>query len=433
MKRCAILASAIIVVVSLSIGTVLGDVPVPCVGIWSGGKSGLANESYLVIRNDSTGGMFGISKRGEEFRAYEFDFETVGDRLNLKHRWAMRKGKRRDYEVEDGCAIWLDAGSGKLILSDGKRTEAFERATGMEDPFRRSETKTRKELVTGVWSGGSEFKAYTIVLAEDGEAMLIFAAGGAMGKWSLTDDGNVNFAAEADGVRTNLLVRYNVAEDTMRLGDNIAIGRNVKVSPAEAMLPVKEKIAEQQRELQRRRDEKWADKFSSVTTNSFETVDGIFKCLLADMDEHFFARSISIETGVDGLVDVFYISRENTLFGMAHLGCGYSETGPRPNEAAENARRMCVYKRPSAMPDAQRTFDLGIDEIRTGAKTLDRISCEDEYLGWSYEGWQSWAQGVRISWPLEKGQEKNAVNLLQPRFKGRFPCKGKVMTVRKKK
>ena len=168
MKRCAILASAIIVVVGLSIGTVLGDVPVPCVGIWSGGKSGLANESYLVIRNDSTGGMFGISQRGEEFRAYEFDFETVGDRLNLKHRWAMRKGKRRDYEVEDGCAIWLDAGSGKLILSDGKRTEAFERATGMEDPFRRSETKTRKELVTGVRSGGSEFKAYTIVLAEDG-------------------------------------------------------------------------------------------------------------------------------------------------------------------------------------------------------------------------------------------------------------------------
>lgn len=219
----------------------------------------------------------------------------------------------------------------------------------------------------------------------------------------------------------------------MRLGDNIAIGRNVKVTPAEAMLPVKEKLAEQQRELQRRRDEKWAGKCSSVTTNSFETVDDIFKCLLADMDEHFFARSISIDTGVDGLNDVFYISRENTPFCMARLGCGYSETGPRPNEAAGNARRMCVYKRPPAMPDAQRTFVLGIEEIKTGAKTFDRISCEDEYLVCSYEGWQSWAQGVRIGWPLEKGQEKTTVNLLQPRFKGRLPCKGTVMTVRKKK
>ena len=35
-------------------------VPDGFVGVWRGGKSGLADESYLVIRDDLTGGAFGV-------------------------------------------------------------------------------------------------------------------------------------------------------------------------------------------------------------------------------------------------------------------------------------------------------------------------------------------------------------------------------------
>ena len=49
-------------------------VPDGFVGVWRGGKSGLADESYLVIRDDLTGGAFGVSEEGEEFKSYEFNF-----------------------------------------------------------------------------------------------------------------------------------------------------------------------------------------------------------------------------------------------------------------------------------------------------------------------------------------------------------------------
>ena len=253
-----------------------------------------------------------------------------------------------------------------------------------------------------------------------------------MGKWSLTDDGNVSLALEADGASTNILVRYDAAADTMRIGSNAAIGRNVKDTPEAVLESVKERLAEQRREVQRRLDAKLAGKSRFVATNSFETVDEIFECLLADNDDGLFARTISCDTGVDGLTDVFYITKECSLFGNVRLDCGYSETGPNPG-GADTVRRSCVYSRPKDMLDAQRTFLQGIEELKTGAKTFDRVSCEDEYLVRSQGGWRSWTQGVRVGWSLGKGQESDVASLLRPRFKNRLPCKGVVLTIRKTK
>ena len=421
--------------VAIAAAAVVGtaaDVPTSCVGIWRGGRSGHAAESYLVIRSDSTGGAFGVSDNGEEFKVYEFEFETMDGVMKPTRRWSVRRGKRREYDDAEKCTLWVDQGSGWLLMSDGTRTNVFERAEGKDDPFRRGVEKTRKELVVGVWRGGSEFNAYTIVLSETGEAMLLFAVGGAMGRWSMVDDGNVNLALEAAGVSTNILVRYDAAEDTMRIGNNVAIGRNVKDTPEAALRSVKERLAEQQREIQRRQDAKLAGKSRFVTTNSFETVDEIFKCLLSDTDDGFFARSISCDTGVDGLTDVFSITKECSLFGNVRLECGYSETGPCPS-GAEAVRRNCVYSRPKDMLDAQRAFVQGIEEARTSSKTFDRVTCEDEYLVRSQGGWRSWTQGVRISWFLGKGQESDVASLLRSRFKNRLPCKGVVMTIRQTK
>ena len=77
----------------------LGGVREQCAGVWKGGASGLAKETYLVLRADGTGAAFGVSERGEQHKAYEFEFEPAGDALKLKNRWAMRKGKRRDYSI----------------------------------------------------------------------------------------------------------------------------------------------------------------------------------------------------------------------------------------------------------------------------------------------------------------------------------------------
>ena len=164
-------------------------VPDGFVGVWRGGKSGLADESYLVIRDDLTGGAFGVSEEGEEFKSYEFNFAVEGMNLRLKSRFSVRNGRRREFNDHGSCLVWIDQVSGKLAMSDGSMTNYFERAAGVEDPYRRSLIKSRRELAVGVWSGGSEFNAYTMVFAEDGEAMLVFAAGGAFGNWSLMDDG----------------------------------------------------------------------------------------------------------------------------------------------------------------------------------------------------------------------------------------------------
>ena len=69
----------------------LGGVREQCAGVWKGGASGLAKETYLVLRADGTGAAFGVSERGEQYKAYEFEFESAGDALKLKNRWAMRR------------------------------------------------------------------------------------------------------------------------------------------------------------------------------------------------------------------------------------------------------------------------------------------------------------------------------------------------------
>ncbi len=435
-KCCRKCATVMIVAVCMAIKMAFGDVPSSYVGIWSGGRSGRAKEVYLVIRGDSTGGVFGISEKGEEFKAYEFDFETAGDRLKMKHRRSVRKGKRREYTDRDECTLCLDAKSDKLLMSAGNRTNTFERAEGMEDPFRRGVGKTRKQLVTGVWSGGSEFSAYSLIFAESGDAMMSFAVGSAMGKWSLTDDGNVNLRIDDNGVYTNLLVHYNATEDTMQLGDNIQIGRIPKISPDEVVKPLKEKIAAQQRDQQikeqQRRDKFWANKTSTVTTNNFETIDEIFNCLLAGRDESVIGCSISIETGVEGLFDTFSVRTEDPVSGHAHFATSYSENGPRPKEA-NRIMGMGQFTRPRGMPDPQRTFSRGAIEIRNNAKTSGIVHCANLYTVCSFGEWRSWTESLLLRWPLGKGLETDVARLLQPRFEGRFPCKGAVVTIRKTK
>ena len=49
----------------------LGGVREQCAGVWKGGASGLAKETYLVLRADGTGAAFGVSNRGEQHKAYE--------------------------------------------------------------------------------------------------------------------------------------------------------------------------------------------------------------------------------------------------------------------------------------------------------------------------------------------------------------------------
>ena len=215
------------------------------------------------------------------------------------------------------------------------------------------------------------------------------------------DDGNVDLRLEDNGTFTNLLVRYDASADTMRLGNNVATGRNVKVTPEEAMKPLKERLAQQQCELERRRDAKLAGTCRSVTTNSFET-------------------------------DWFFVTKESPSLGYARLQCGYSETGPRPN-SADFVPRTCVYRRLKGMPEIQRSFAQGINEVKNGANSLAAVTCEDEFLVSSHGGWRSWTQGVRMCWRLEKGLERDVASLLRSRFNGRLPCKGAVMTIRRTK
>lgn len=222
----------------------LGGVREQCAGVWKGGASGLAKETYLVLRTDGTGAAFGVSERGEQHKAYEFEFEPAGDALKLKNRWAMRKGKRRDYSDGDECRLWVDAKSGKLMMTDGIRTNSFERASGMEDPFRRTVGKPLKDAVVGVWSGGSEFNACSMMLAKNGDAMVFFAVGGAFGKWSLQPNGDVQLLLDDSGKTQSMVAHYDASEDTMRLGGNRPLARNVKITPEEIMKPFKEKLRE---------------------------------------------------------------------------------------------------------------------------------------------------------------------------------------------
>ena len=419
---------AVLVGVCLSSGLAsCSDIPSSYVGVWRGGASGLAQESYLVIRGDSTGGAFGVSEQGNVFKAYEFNFTPSNGVLRSGNRWSVRNGKRRDYR-DGACAIWLDHDAGKLLMSDGRRTNSFDRAEGVEDPFRRSPGKSRKELVTGVWSGGSEFNAHTMVFAENGDAGLFFSVAGVLGKWALTDDGNVCVTADFDGVFTNVVVNYDAAEDTMRWGENAPIGRNVRKTPEEALKPCKDRILQAQRERQRRKDEFMSDKVLIVETNAFKSVSEIFDCLTPDIDDDFVLRSIQFETGKANLFEIFYQSSRSV---QAYVWHGYAETGPAP-KCAGMSNDQIKYARPPGTPVAQSAFLQGVAEMKSGAKAAG-ASCREVWRVHSQDYWCSWTEGIYLDWLLEKDKNKAIAKLLQARYEGRFPCKGVVTTVRKKK
>jgi hypothetical protein len=145
MNRLVLFVYGVAAAILMCAGTALGDVKELCVGVWKGGASGLSKETYLVVRTDGTGTAFGVSERGEQKKAYEFEFEPDGDVLKLKNRWAMRKGKRRDYNDRNEGRLWVEVKSGKLMMSDGTHMKSFERARDIEDPFRRNAGKSLKD------------------------------------------------------------------------------------------------------------------------------------------------------------------------------------------------------------------------------------------------------------------------------------------------
>lgn len=434
MNRLVLFVYGVTAAILMCAGTALGDVKELCVGVWKGGASGLSKETYLVVRTDGTGAAFGVSERGEQKKAYEFEFEPDGDVLKLKNRWAMRKGKRRDYNDRNEGRLWVEVKSGKLMMSDGTHMKSFERARDIEDPFRRNAGKSLKDAVVGVWRGGSEFNACSMVLAKNGDALFVFAAGGAFGKWFLTPEGDVKLLLDDSGDTQSMVAHYDPAEDMMSLGKTREIFRNVKVSPEEAMRPFKEKIAEIARQKARQRELYLADKNCVTTTNEFASVADIVTSLLADRSDGFCERLITIETGVESLSDSFHVDTRGSGFVRAFFQTSYSERGPQPADADVLVSEW-RNSRPRGIVDPKRTFRNGIDKIKDSVQAYKGagIACGEGWQVRSRGMWHSWTENAMMDWNTAKADNEAFIKLLEPRFEGRFPCKGTVLTIRTKK
>lgn len=132
----------------------------------------------------------------------------------------------------------------------------------MKDPYRLIQTASRKELLSGFWRGGSEFGAYSIALSPNGEALLTFVAGGAMGTWNVNADGNaeLHLRDPETGKEAVFTALYDMQEDSLRIGDNVPIARNLKVKPEDVIGHVKGAQDKRLREEKERR-ERWKQQF----------------------------------------------------------------------------------------------------------------------------------------------------------------------------
>lgn len=143
------------------------------------------------------------------------------------------------------------------------------------------------------------------------------------------------------------------------------------------------------------------------------------------------ASGLSKETGVESLSDSFHVDTRGSGFVRAFFQTGYSERGPQPADADVLVSEW-RNSRPRGIVDPKRTFRNGIDKIKDSAQAYKGagIACGEGWQVRSRGMWHSWTENAMMDWNTAKADNEVFIKLLEPRFEGRFPCKGTVLTIR---
>ena len=404
-------------------------------GIWRttdlrGGS--LAKEAYFIFRPDKTGGAFGVTKQGDQIRSYEFTYECEGTNLQMKSRWAMRNGKRREYKISSDERFCFDPSAGEIVATAPHGMMRFKRANGeVRDPYVQATTLPRKDLLVGVWRGGSEFGAHSLALSPSGDAFLVFAVGGGLGEWKVDDAGNaeVHIRDPERGKETVLIAVYDAKEDTLKIGSNAALARNLKIKPDDVIKSIKDQIEKRSEEERRRFDSLNQGVETVEETRHFENLTEVLAWLEAGRTNH--SRSVSFPARVKGLVDHFSV-HANLPFVCCYLAYGSAEEGERPDEKSLQKIPWRQMLRPDDMPPNSLTNDLGIAEIKARIQTKGPLFASDlSYLRVHAKG-RMCKDELLVEWKAGEHREAEAARILAPRFKGQFPCNLKVFTRRRK-
>ena len=392
----------------------------------------LVKEAYFIFRPDKTGGAFGVTKQGDQILSYEFTYECEGTNLQMKSRWAMRNGKRREYKISRDERFRFDPSAGEIVATAPHDTMRFKRASGeVRDPYVQAMTVPRKDLLVGVWRGGSEFGAHSLALSPSGDAFLAFAVGGGLGVWKVDNAGNaeVRVRDHEYGKETVLTAVYDVKEDILKIGDNAAMVRNLKIKPDDVIKSIKDQIEKRSEEERRRLDRLNQDFETIEETRHFENLAEVLSWLESGRTNHL--QSVSFPARVKGLGDHFSV-QANSSFVCCYLAYGMAEEGERPDEKSLRKIPWRQMLRPNDMPPNSVINDLGIAEIRAQTKTKGPIFTSDLSYVRVYAKGRMCKNELLVEWKAGEHRGVEAARILAPRFKGQFPCDLKVFTARRK-
>ena len=437
MKMMMLWSVGVVVATAPVEGTVFADeVDTRVVGIWQTTDlraGSLTKEGYLVLRADKTGGAFGVTEDGEERLSYEFTFEPVGDDIRLKSRWANRKGKRRDYEVSSDDCFHFDRTADEIVAKAPHGIMRFRPAPEtMKDPYRLAQKVSRKDLLSGFWRGGSEFRAYSIALSPSGEALLTFAVGGALGTWNVNADGNaeLHMRDPETGTETVFTAVYDAQADSLRIGNNVPIARNLKVKPEDAIGRIKGAEDKRRREEMERR-ECWKRQFEEQeSTQHFGSLSEVLAWGESGEDVYF--RSVRFPEDVNGLSDSIFFQHGSSSSVRCRLACGLAEEGKRPDESALRQIPWKQRRRPEDMPPDSVTNDNGIAEVKSRICGQKQLQVSNAAFIRVYATGRMCRGELWIEWKIGECCADEVARILQPRFESLFPCDLTVCTMRRR-